>query len=155
MCVYVSEVLIGYAFFGHIYMLKTQHLLQRFLSSGASFSKYTEDANPAGSKTQGVNVRLKIFKDVSWRRHTISEAQNWMSLWQHMFLPSPPPHFSWKLTLVFITRGRGCVLALRHTRSPEYKGSRGDKWWGSLTNGFTIAYTCCCFCLSGCTAKYC
>lgn len=64
--VYISEVLVGYTLFCYIYMLKTQHLLQRFLCSGVSFSKCAEDANPAGSKTQGVNVnvRLKIFKDV-------------------------------------------------------------------------------------------
>lgn len=46
-------------------MPNTQHLLQRFLCSGVSLSNYTKNAKPAGSKTQSVNVRLKIFKDVN------------------------------------------------------------------------------------------
>lgn len=65
MCVYVTEALVGYTFFCHVCMVNTQHSLQRFLCSGVHFSKHIEYANPAGSKTQGVNVRFKIFKNVS------------------------------------------------------------------------------------------
>lgn len=61
---YVTEALVGYTFFCHIDMVNTQHLLQRFLLSGVLFSKHIKYAKPASSKTQGMNVRFKIFKNV-------------------------------------------------------------------------------------------
>lgn len=68
-------------------MLNTQQLLQRLQCSGASFTNHVQDSKPsADSKTEDVNVRLKIFWVRSRCRHplTVSKAQEWMSFQRHV-----------------------------------------------------------------------
>lgn len=86
---------------------------------------------------------------------TISKAQEWMSLWQHKFLPPPAP----VLTKTHSSVGQkgnwaGSVLAFIHTRPPKYKGAKGKMWWGpyKLSN---LLITCCWYTLLFLSVKKC
>lgn len=93
------------------------------------FSKYIKYAKPAGSKTQGMNVRFKILKNVSWSRHPSYHKQDSgvnVTLAEHVSATTTTP-------VLIKTHSRvgekgnwaGCVLAFRHTRPPKYEGANG------------------------------
>lgn len=126
-------------------MVNTQHLLQGFPCSGVLFSKYIKHAKAAGSKTQGMNVRFKIFRNVNWSRHPSYHKQGSgvsVTLAGHISATSTTP----VLIKTHSSVGQkglwaGCVLAFRHTRPPKYKGANGKRWWGPYKLG-NLLITC-------------
>lgn len=128
-------------------MVNTQHLLQRFLCSRVLFSKYTKYAKPAGSKTQGMNVRFKIFKNLSWSRHLSYHKQGSgvnVTLAAHVSATTTTPDLIKAHSSAWEGKGSwaGCVLAFRHTRPPKYEGATGKMWWGPYKQG-NLLITCC------------
>lgn len=149
MCVYVTELLIGYIYFCHIYMPNTQHLLQRFLCSGVSLSNYTKNAKPAGSKTQSVNVRLKIFKDVNWCRHPSYHKQSWgvnVTLAAHVSAIITTPVLIKAHSSVH-HKGQWTMCWLSDTPGLQSIKGQGEKVMGGLTNWticwLPVAGSCC------------
>lgn len=144
-------------------MVNTQHLLQRFLCSGVVFFQSTLSM-----------LNLQVVKHRVWMSGlkysrmwagagillTISKTQEWMSLWQNMFLPPPPFQFSLKLTPELVRRETGLAVCwLSDTPGLQSMKGQMEKCDGGLTNWaicwLPAAVRCCYFCLLRSTAEYC